>query len=265
MPASSSLSERHLRALIAVIEDGRSDSPGPGLPWALLDGLHGLIRCEEVAFVELDISRRWTLIQQGAFDGGGRELEADRAPDDDDEAFWKYHRRFLGCGDPAQTDELRRVIHWGELYTPTELRNQPLYAEYFLPDGIKHGMYLGLPTRPGLTRRVLFRRYGGRDFNDRDKLILQLLRPHLHELYQDAALRRQGVPRLTRREREVLQLAAQGHSNADIARLLFISLSTVRKHMEHIFDHTGVRTRSAAVARMMPRLALTEYTPPFDR
>jgi DNA-binding CsgD family transcriptional regulator len=70
---------------------------------------------------------------------------------------------------------------------------------------------------------------------------------------------------LTRRERKVLELAAQGDSNADIARLLFISLSTVRKHMEHVFDRTGVRTRSAAVALMTPRLTMPDRGPPSDR
>lgn len=267
MSSSISISERDLRALLAVIDDSRRDAPGPGVPWALLDGLRGLIRCEEVALVELDLSRRTCLVHQGAFDDGEREAEVDQDASNDPrmQVFFQYHRDFLGCGDPEQTDELRRVIHWGELYTPTELRNEPLYAEYFRPDGIKHGMYAGLPTLPGQTRRVLFRRYSGRDFNSRDRLILQLLRPHLYAVYQDAELRRRGVPKLTRREQDVLRLAAQGYSNSDIARQLFISPSTVRKHMEHIFDHTGVRTRSAAVARMMPRLTIPNSNPRLDR
>jgi len=267
MSSSISISERDLRTLLAVIDDGRRDAPGPGVPWALLDGLRGLIRCEEVALVELDLSRRSCLVHQGAFDDGERDVEVDQDASCDPrmQVFFQYHRDFIGCGDPELTDELRRVIHWGELYTPTELRNEPLYAEYFRPDGIKHGMYVGLPTLPGRTRRVLFRRYSGRDFNGRDRLILQLLRPHLYAVYQDAELRRRGVPRLTRRERDVLRLAAQGYSNVDIARLLFVSLSTVRKHMEHIFDRTGVRTRSAAVARMIPRLTIPDSGPRFDR
>ena len=82
----------------------------------------------------------------------------------------------------------------------------------------------------------------------------KLLRPHLHEVYLDAERRRRAIPHLSRREREVLQLAAQGHSNADIAGILFISVSTVRKHMEHIFDRTGVRTRSAAAAPALPQV-----------
>jgi DNA-binding NarL/FixJ family response regulator len=56
---------------------------------------------------------------------------------------------------------------------------------------------------------------------------------------------------ITPREWEVLELAAEGLSNAQIADRLFTSVSTVRKHMEHIFDRTGVRTRGAAVARML--------------
>jgi len=45
---------------------------------------------------------------------------------------------------------------------------------------------------------------------------------------------------------------AQGYSNAEIGRILIISVATVRKHMEHIFDRTGVRTRSAAAALALP-------------
>lgn len=84
-------------------------------------------------------------------------------------------------------------------------------------------------------------------------LLLQLLRPHLYELDLDSERRRQGVPRLTQREWQVLTLVAQGYGNADIARLLFTSTSTVRKHMEHIFDQTGVRTRTAAVPAHVAR------------
>ena len=65
-----------------------------------------------------------------------------------------------------------------------------------------------------------------------------------------------GVPQLTRRELDVLRLVAVGLSNADIARRLFISVGTVRKHLEHVFDRTGVRTRAKAVALALPHLVL---------
>jgi DNA-binding NarL/FixJ family response regulator len=66
------------------------------------------------------------------------------------------------------------------------------------------------------------------------------------------------VPRLSPREWDVLQLAHQGYGNSDIARELFISVATVRKHLEHIFDRTGVRTRTAAAALMIPHYGFTQ-------
>jgi DNA-binding CsgD family transcriptional regulator len=54
---------------------------------------------------------------------------------------------------------------------------------------------------------------------------------------------------LSPRERDVYELLAQGRSNRDIARTLFISESTTKVHVRHIFEKLGVRTRAeAAVA-----------------
>ncbi len=54
---------------------------------------------------------------------------------------------------------------------------------------------------------------------------------------------------LTRRETEVLQLAARGASNGSIARGLFISEKTVKNHLEHIYTKFGVESRGQAVAK----------------
>jgi class 3 adenylate cyclase/pimeloyl-ACP methyl ester carboxylesterase/DNA-binding CsgD family transcriptional regulator len=54
---------------------------------------------------------------------------------------------------------------------------------------------------------------------------------------------------LTPREREVLEIIAQGRDNNDIANRLKISEKTVRNHVSIIFDKLGVRTRAQAVAR----------------
>jgi pimeloyl-ACP methyl ester carboxylesterase/DNA-binding CsgD family transcriptional regulator len=52
---------------------------------------------------------------------------------------------------------------------------------------------------------------------------------------------------LSRREREVLAMLAQGLSNQEIADALFISEKTVRNHVHHIFDKLDVRNRSQAI------------------
>src|ERR1700709_1500338 len=41
---------------------------------------------------------------------------------------------------------------------------------------------------------------------------------------------------LSKRELEILGLLAQGHSNQEIAGKLFVSLSTVKTHLQHIFE-----------------------------
>lgn len=53
---------------------------------------------------------------------------------------------------------------------------------------------------------------------------------------------------LSRREIEVLTLVADGHPNADIGALLFISETTIKSHMVRIFSKLDVSSRTAAVS-----------------
>ena len=52
--------------------------------------------------------------------------------------------------------------------------------------------------------------------------------------------------RLTPRESEVHELLAQGLTNEEIARQLYISLSTTKVHVKHIYEKLGVRSRLEA-------------------
>ena len=54
---------------------------------------------------------------------------------------------------------------------------------------------------------------------------------------------------LTRRELEVLRLIAQGLSNQEIGRQLFLALDTVKGHNRRIFEKLQVQRRTEAVAR----------------
>ncbi|GAA1835546.1 response regulator transcription factor [Agromyces salentinus] len=58
-----------------------------------------------------------------------------------------------------------------------------------------------------------------------------------------------GIERLTGREVEVLQLVANGNSNREVGKALFLSEATVKSHLVHIFAKLEVGSRTAAVAR----------------
>jgi len=60
-------------------------------------------------------------------------------------------------------------------------------------------------------------------------------------------MRAPGVS-LSLRELEVLGLVAQGLSNDEVARELFLSKATVKSHLVHVYEKLGVDSRTAAVA-----------------
>jgi DNA-binding CsgD family transcriptional regulator len=214
-----------------------------------LEGLAALIPCEEVSFPEADLARGHELLCQW-YRSGDRALIVgdDGVPAE----LWGYIKQFAPCDYPHRTGDLTSAVRWSDFYTAAELHKAPMFAEYLGPDGWKYGLHLTFPAQPGHFRKISFWRRTGWDFTERDRLVVELLRPHLWEIYVDGQRRRRHIPQLSAREWEVLRLAHQGFGNAEIARRLFISVATVRKHMEHIFDRTGVHTRAAAAALMIP-------------
>ena len=58
---------------------------------------------------------------------------------------------------------------------------------------------------------------------------------------------------LTEREIEVLELLADGLTNAELARRLLVSEATVKSHLSHIYTKLGVDSRAGAVAKAIER------------
>jgi LuxR family maltose regulon positive regulatory protein len=54
---------------------------------------------------------------------------------------------------------------------------------------------------------------------------------------------------LTARERDVLRLLVAGLSSREIARTLFVELSTLKTHLKSIYRKLDVRSRDQAIAR----------------
>jgi len=71
-----------------------------------------------------------------------------------------------------------------------------------------------------------------------------------------------STPRLTAREREILDLVAEGRTNSEIAERLWLSSGTVRKHLDNVYAKLGVHTRTAAARFVRQRRLLSQDPPP---
>lgn len=56
---------------------------------------------------------------------------------------------------------------------------------------------------------------------------------------------------LSKRETEVMDLIARGHSNGEIAQRLFLSEKTVKNHVNRIYAKLGVESRGTAIGRWL--------------
>jgi ATP/maltotriose-dependent transcriptional regulator MalT len=116
--------------------------------------------------------------------------------------------------------------------------------ERIIVSGAVYALVLACRTRYEVAETLLNSR------DHRDDVLRLLL-----DANDTAIVKRSGisVPRvadrrlgLSAREHEVCELLAQGRTNHEIATILFISLSTTKVHVKHIFEKLGVRSRVEA-------------------
>ena len=262
MTAPVTVRERDLRALAAIVSEDRPDLPdGEGLPPSLLADLKDQIRCDVVSFEGSDSGRQavwfWQVIP--TIDMPGRE-DLDRVHWEQywDAVFWQHYWNCQPCSYPDRVGDLRSVLTIADFYSARQWHSTGMYCDYYRPFGMEHELQLCLPEAPGptvgpgRTVRLYFTRGPGLDFSERDRAVLTLLRPHLHQAYLDTERRRHPVPGLTPRQKDLLRLLAAGHTNTQIARRLGISDGTVRTHLENIYHKLHVSSRTAAVTRAFP-------------
>jgi DNA-binding NarL/FixJ family response regulator len=71
--------------------------------------------------------------------------------------------------------------------------------------------------------------------------------------FQPALAQNTDMGKLTRREREMLDLLAKGYRYKEIADQLFISFETVRTHIHNIYEKLQVQSRTEALNKVFPR------------
>jgi DNA-binding CsgD family transcriptional regulator/GAF domain-containing protein len=323
-------------------------------PVRVLDGLRRLVPCDLIGYNEINPSRGQALIvlDPRSLDRSGLEGQMAFQRLAEQHPVLRYHAR-TGDG---------RALKISDFLTRDEFHRLDLYAESFRLIGAEDQLAVALPSAPPLVIGLAFNR-SRRSFSERDRQVLNLVRPHLAQARRNAELRsqlaemvflleglvdatdraivlldqsrtvrrtssraadlfaahlgfhlavgdslpsmieawisRHGRPqtledkqapgqalvvegahgrlvihflprgeigeydallveqvrdaskvgplsRLSRREHEVLRWVSRGKTNPEIAAILSISAGTVQKHLEHIYDKLGVRTRAAA-------------------
>jgi DNA-binding CsgD family transcriptional regulator len=245
------ITERDFLALHGLLDVDHVDDSGPGMPWQLMGNLRELFHCDYVTF-----DRTWTAAQQFVFEqtlGEGQEYVdysvAGAAEAGLDAEFWRLYWLSDFCNYVDRTGDITHVLKPNDFYSDLKWRTGAMSREFGLP-GQSWEMSVYFPDEPGHTLRLMLWRGRARDFSERDRLLLALLRPHLIAAYRHAERRRRAPAALTPRQVELLQYVAQGYTNTQIARRMGLSEGTVRTHLNHIYERLGVTSRTAAVTAM---------------
>ena len=252
MPAMS-LSEGDLAAMRDIVhaatacESARDDV---GLPRRVLEALWQLVRCDEMCVSGQDWKVLGHYLATDVVDGSGPGPyeQSDPVPYDGggtEHGFWGTFWT-ESCSYPERTGDYASITRLSDFKSDREVRSSRGYSENLGPRGYLHETMAVWPDGPGRTLRVLFFRSPGRDFDERERFILELLRPHLQAAYSRPPHRRSPAADLTPHQRAILRFVADGYTNAQIARRMNLAEGTVRTHLNRIYRRLDVVSRTAA-------------------
>jgi DNA-binding CsgD family transcriptional regulator len=228
-----------LRSVIDLLHDLASETSSEIFPRPVIVRLADLLDAENTGYCDLLATRNWE----------GSYIRTLAEPDWFGEVLYQWHHQDpITCGFTRFSNASYPVAA-SDVLSRRAVAHLDLYQHTLRPFGFADTAKLFLPAAPGEARFFFFdrRRWG---LSDRDRELLALLRPHFVIHRKRWRPRSRVLDSLTSREREVLEALADGDTNAQIARKLWISRHTVRSHVEHIFEKLNVKTRTEAAARV---------------
>jgi DNA-binding CsgD family transcriptional regulator len=227
----------------------------------VLPGLARLVGCDVLTYNEIGPAHgqaRYADYPAGALDPATQPVFAAHVH----EHPLVNHYRATGSGEPVMISDFLSQQRFHRL---------GLYAEFFRGIPVEHQVAVSLPG-PGQQVIGIALSRARRDFSEEDRALLSVLRAPLMAALLRARRRQHAAQALTvmafsrhtdltERETQVLQLVADGRTNAAIAHAQQVSPRTVAKHLEHIYRKLGVSSRAAAVSRMTMPGPLTHDLP----
>ena len=257
----STLDDRNvaeLADLLARVHATEGPEVGAAVPWPFLHRLRELVECDALGFLRQDSRQRRDFFCQVVDVNGQRYHEG--SSDQPQEGFWRHYWSCAASSYPDTSSDYTSVTKISDFYSARQWHSTGMYVEYSHPHEIEHQLTMCLPDGAGRSVRLLCYRIAGSDFNERDRLLVNLMRPHVGEAYRASVRRRNGPASLTRRQVEILELVRDGYTYLQIGRRMHLSEGTVRTHLNNIHARLGVTSRTAAVTKGLDLPG--PYTPP---
>jgi DNA-binding CsgD family transcriptional regulator len=233
LPALSARDAEQLLNFVAEAERLGGDQPFTA---ALLVELGHLVDADWVAYSELDRVRRRALLFVASSEEDCVEVE--------EELVWRV------CLEEHPMCVRHQDGHFGamklsDFLTRRELHRSWVYNNWFRLGGVEHELVVAIPSPFWHTKTFIVDRPGRRDFTERDRLVLDLLQPHLARLWQAARIRRllsaalAELDRVDERDRRGVILLGPGDE------IEFASPPAERLLREYFSATTGGRLPSA--------------------
>lgn len=229
---------RELEAIVHLTQTYRELDPNAVLPWPVLAQLRALIPCDDVQVWGQDFAAGTSPF--------ARQEYGDIGIAPPQEVFDAHYWACASCSYPQRTGDLASVTQLSDFYDDRTCRRSAMSTSRSGSVGVMRELRVCLPAGPDRILRLLLWRGPGRDFTDRDRAMLRLLRPHLHAAWRATQQATRDAVALTTRQRQVLSYVAAGYSNKQIARKLALTEHTVSKHLENIYARLQVNSRTAA-------------------
>ena len=171
------LPERDAAALLAVVAELAALDDADPFPPHFLECLARLFHCREGAYAELDRGRRAVI--RAASWREGEEVVAGES-DDADHPYWRLRHSHPVCSYRERTADWTTAHIVTDFMTLGDFRTTAIWDEVYRHDGTNDWLDVGLRPTGRHTRVFLFTHESG-TFGERERLLLELLQPHLQQ------------------------------------------------------------------------------------
>ena len=165
--------------MLAFVSELKDLDDALPFPTRLLARLQELIACDEVGYSELDPVHECSILQVRHVPGGEDWIVSGSFGGPDlQEMWWLVHDSHPLCSYREASGDRTSARKVSDFASLRHFRRSPIY-DAFYRGVIDHWLDVGLTATPTRTRTFIFTRHNRPDFDERDRLIANLLQPHL--------------------------------------------------------------------------------------